>query len=163
MAKERWKQIDEFPNYSVSSEGRVASRARGKEKILKTSNDRYGYPKVTLSNDGVKTTKSVHQLVAKAFIPNQDEKAQVNHIKGHKMDNRVCSLEWVSNADNIRHAYKTGLNIGPKKKVRVVETGEVYPSEKECAIAVNGTRSGVNGCLKGRRYTHAGFHYEYVE
>lgn len=62
----------------------------------------------------------------------------------------------------MRHAYETGLNYGPPtKRVRIIETGEIYESEKECANAINGSISGVNGCLKGRRKTHKKYHFQY--
>lgn len=160
---ERWKTIDGYPNYSVSDHGRVVSTARGQRREMKASDDRYGYPKIMISNDGIRATVGVHQLVARAFVDGYAQDMQVNHINGDKHDNRASNLEWMTVGDNLRHAYATGLNHGPRKKVRVIETGGVYDSERDCAEAVGGSRSGVNGCLKGRRSTHKGFHYEFVD
>ena len=164
MSDERWAQVNGYPNYSVSNEGAIRSRARGSCRIMSTKPDRHGYPKVMLCRNGTRTTKSVHSLVAEAFVDGYRDGMQVNHIDGVKTNNRASNLEWVSQADNIRHAYTNRLNAGPRgKRVRVVETGCVYASEIECAEAVGGSKAGINGCLKGRRRTHKGLHYEYAE
>ena len=163
MANERWKPIDGYPNYSISDHGRVRSIARGTPREMKTKEDRYGYPKVTIRSNGTSSTVNVHQLVARAFVNGHDETMQVNHINGDKHDNRASNLEWVTVGDNLRHAYKTGLNVGPRKAVRIIETGDIYASEKECAASIGGILSGVSNCLQGRRNTYKGFHYEFVD
>jgi hypothetical protein len=73
-----------------------------------------GYRKV-MGRDRVKVY--VHRLVAEAFLPNPEGLPEVNHINGVRHDNRVANLEWVSHADNMRHAYSTGLNPG-RRRVR---------------------------------------------
>lgn len=155
--------ICDYPNYRVYECGIVESKARGSWKPLKQCDDRYGYPKVTLCKNGSKTTRHVHDIVARAFVDGYKPGLEVNHRNGDKHNNHSTNLEWVSGADNLRHAYSNGLNKGPCKKVRVVETGVVYASEKECAESIGGTKSGVNGCLKGRRHTYKRLHYEYVD
>lgn len=164
MGKERWKPVEDYPNYIVSDSGRVQSKARGQWREMTITDDRYGYPKIVLSKDGHRVTKSIHQLVAKAFVDGYSDALQVNHIDGNKHNNNFSNLEWVTVGDNLRHAYASNLNPGhPTKRVRIIETGNIYSSEKECAEATNGSKSGVNGCLRGRRNTHNGFHYEYVD
>lgn len=97
-------------NYMVSNDGEIFS--------LKT--DRYlnkfiagrGYYYVHLIINGEKINKSVHRLVAEAFIPNPDNKATVNHKNGNKLDNHVSNLEWASYSENNTHMHmmkKKGL------------------------------------------------------
>lgn len=68
-----------------------------------------GYYIVTLCKGKERKTKKIHRLVAEAFIPNVENKLQVNHIDGNKLNNNVKNLEWCTDSENMIHAYKTGL------------------------------------------------------
>ena len=72
--------------------------------------DSHGYMYVTLSVHGSDTDKKVHRLVAEAFIPNPDNKPQVNHKNGIKSDCHATNLEWVTARENLQHACDHGLN-----------------------------------------------------
>lgn len=163
---EIWKTVNGHPNYEISTEGRVKKKATG--KILVSTDDSRGYPAVTLIDDDKQRTKNVHRMVAETFIPNPDNKRTVNHKDGNKRNNHISNLEWNTLSENVTHAYRTGLkhrpdNAGsPKRKVRIVETGEVFESIGACARAIGGDQAHITNCLSGRYKTHKGYHFEAV-
>lgn len=94
---EIWRNIDNHPNYYVSNLGRVR-----KENIILNEYNRNGYRTVSLrSKDGKQHTYAVHRLVGEAFIPNPENKPQIDHINTVRNDNRVENLRWVSVFENI--------------------------------------------------------------
>lgn len=111
---EEVSEIEGFPNYWVTSFGRVVSGPNhchpGRFIQLKSQDTGKGYHHVSLSLDGRLHTKEIAPLVARAFIPNPDGKLTVNHIKGdQKTNNRVDNLEWATNKEQTDHAIATGL------------------------------------------------------
>ncbi|NJL52917.1 MAG: endodeoxyribonuclease [Hydrococcus sp. SU_1_0] len=98
--------IPGYEGYQVSNYGRVKNSKTG--KILKPYLTR-GYLRVSLYNESGRKCKLVHRLVAEAFLPNPDNKFDVNHINGCKIDANVCNLEWVSASENMSHAHSNGL------------------------------------------------------
>lgn len=103
---EQWKEI--YCDYLISSKGNVDSLKRKTRRRILPQNWR-GYLSVTLDTGVKRQPLLVHRLVAQAFIPNPENKPEVNHINGDKTDNRVENLEWVTHSENMRHAYVTGL------------------------------------------------------
>lgn len=78
------------------------------EKILSPPLQ-YGYPRVGLWKNGTQIHYVVHRLVAKAFIPNPQNKPNINHIDANKENNHVSNLEWCTQKENINHSLKLGL------------------------------------------------------
>ena len=77
-----------------------------------------GYRAVDLAQNGIKKSKRVHRLVAEAFIPNPEKKISVNHKDGVKTNNRADNLEWVTPAENMQHAWATGLMQSRLRKIQ---------------------------------------------
>lgn len=118
LPSEVWRPIESTQGvYLVSNLGRVKSVARSiitkrelkpcKSTLLKPS-IRGQYLTVYLSVDGGIMASSIHRLVAKAFIPNPDEKRFVNHKDLDKLNNRLDNLEWCTHAENMSHARLNG-------------------------------------------------------
>jgi hypothetical protein len=103
---EIWKDCVSAPGYKISNQGRILGK-RG--KILNPCLDSYGYFRPGLQTLKGQKSFYVHRLVAEAFIPNPENKPQVNHINGDKEDNRAENLEWCTSAENTYHADKIGL------------------------------------------------------
>lgn len=170
---EKWAKTPGNPNYIVSDTGRIRRDGSDKDHSVR---DRKGYLAVDLYDGGERSTKRVHRLVAEAFVPNPDNKPEVNHKDGNKHNNNASNLEWVTSKENCRHAWGQGLmkpsrsmlgrknpNAGRKgKPIRIVETGEVFASSLECEKAIDGNNRHINDCLRGRQNTHRGYHFEYV-
>lgn len=118
---EIFKDIPGFIGYyQASSYGRILSLARTrigsgglpvavKERFIKFKKDKDGYLSCTLSKDGKHHDKRIHRIVAESFIPNVENKKQVNHIDTNKANNRVDNLEWNTDQENKNHCRKTIL------------------------------------------------------
>jgi hypothetical protein len=96
-------------DYEITREGNVINKHTG--RMLKLQPNGKGYLRFAVQTENGKRFVFVHRLVAQIYVPNPDGKPQVNHIDGDKTNNNADNLEWVTNADNRRHAVDTGLHI----------------------------------------------------
>ena len=113
---EVWKKVKDNRTYSVSSTGLVRNDKTG--RVLKPWICSVGY--LTIKFGLYSKNKLVHRLVATAFISNPDNKPEVNHKDGNKLNNSISNLEWMTRSENIQHGFETGLisrQIGHKKSV----------------------------------------------
>jgi hypothetical protein len=159
IMEEIWKDIKEYEGeYEVSNFGRVKSKKHNKEIILKGGIDLSGYHIVSLSFNTKQTTKTIHRLVAEAFIVNFNNKKTVNHINGIKTDNRECNLEWNTYSENHLHAFRLGLNKS-NKHVSVTQYSKfgnfirTFNSIKEASRCTGVKSSGICMCAKGKSET----------
>lgn len=166
----QWAKIDGY-DYSVSARGDVRNDKTGAIKKAKVT--KCGYLLVDLYHQGVCKSLTVHRLVATAFVPNPSGKEQVNHINGNKADNRAENLEWATQSENQLHRYRIlkkikttwnteAANNASRKAVRCIESGTVYRSVTEAAVANGLCKSGISNCVTGRSKMCGGRRWEYV-
>jgi hypothetical protein len=115
MAAEEWRPIVGFPDYVVSNTGRVVSYRRGKPYEMRGSCNQRGYRMVMLSGDGVKTLRTVHRLVATAFLGPLPEGMETRHLDGDKANNAVSNLGFCTPSENILDQVKHGVHNMARK------------------------------------------------
>lgn len=192
--KEQWKPIEGTDGtYEVSNTGKIRSNnylGHGSQKELSLAKDQKGYLRVSISKGGRRQTVKIHREVAKAFIPNPENKAEVNHKDGNKENNHVVNLEWATPRENTMHAYNAGLKektrewcrqmgstVGrvalakeiEKKKTPVTATrlsdGAVFEflSQTDAAEKTGAPQPNIHKVLTGKRKSANGFTFKYKE
>ena len=102
--------MKEYMGYKISNDGRVFSKKGDKELYYDINHK--GYKRVRLFSEGKFKNYFVHTLVAMLYVPNPNNKSQVNHIDGNKLNNDYTNLEWVTNKENNSHARRLNLMPG---------------------------------------------------
>lgn len=179
--EEIWKDIEGYEGlYQVSNFGRVKglprcdSRGNARvERILKPIPTKDGYLRVHLSNEGIKRKRPIHRLVAEAFIPNPENKLQVNHIDEDKTNNSLANLEWVTPKENINHGTSLYRRSITQRKTQAgkniiaidIANGEYneYISINECGRKLQINPSGIHQVLIGNYKQTKGYTFKYKE
>lgn len=176
---EIWKDISGYEGrYQISNLGRVRSFCRnicavtGEPVLMKERITTTGYPAVSLYGiDGKNHLGAIHRLVANAFIPNPENKPEVNHINGDKLDYSISNLEWVTDSENKKHGHRVLGRKTNNKPVRCVETGIIYRSARDACRKTGIWHSTINKVARGATehggrvhcLTAGGFHWERVD
>lgn len=187
--KEEWKDIEGYEGlYQISNYGRVKSlnyKRTGQEKILKLSKDKKGYFVINLSIKGKTKVFKVHRLVAKAFIPNPENKPNVDHINTIRTKNEVWNLRWVTQKENNNNEL-TRQHNSESKKVKnngvpgrkgkdnpysksVVqltldyELVKIWESMREAERDAGFDHTNIIRCCKGNQEFHKGFKWMYYD
>jgi len=167
------KKIIGFDNYEIYSDGRVFSRTLS--RFLKMKKIGKGYRGYCLTNEAGKHYLYAHRLVAQGFIPNPEDKPQVNHKNGVKTDNCVDNLEWNSSSENLKHAFATGLknnrhligNINTVRKVKQIDLDgsvlRIWNSIAEAGRELGCWPQNISLAATGKLKTSAGFQWSYLE
>lgn len=160
---EVWKEIKGTDGrYAVSSSGRVWSNFT--KKVLKTYVNSAGYVLIRIEINGEKKNWQVHRLVAEAFIPNEQNKPQVNHIDAVRTNNNVENLEWCTPSENTRHSFKLGTSKRYAHHERPVRRsdGKVYPSLCAAARELGVPYSYVRDVCSGKQKSTRGYGFERI-
>ena len=172
---EQWKPVVGYEGlYEVSNMGRARSFPRKGTKggvigVSYDSNKHYAH--IALTKHGKSRTVSLHRVVAKAWIPNPENKPQVNHMDGDKTNNRVDNLEWVTNLENMHHALEHGLQKGYvyaiESNMRGVfqkKNGEViamYPCIKYAQFVTGVCNQNIFKVCQGKRRSAGGYEWAF--
>lgn len=177
---EEWRPVIGFPDYEVSNFGRVRSKSRYRRwlgglrfiegQIIKpySNKKRGGYQVVMLYGECCKgSRRQVHRLVAQAFIPNPENKPQINHIDCDPTNNHVDNLEWVTPKENAEWMIKCGRQrITTEKPLIAINemTKETlwFKSSKE-AERCGFQRPSIWRAITGEYKTHHGYIWKYAE
>lgn len=184
--QENWKSIINYPNYQISDLGRIrgTNHTKGKDYRYKKTvvNSKSGYEYCAVQKEDKVKNFTVHRIVAIHFIPNPVNLPEVNHKDGNKLNNKFDNLEWVTKAENKRHANANGfwkhtdkhktamVKYNKKNKSKVVLqfdlTGNLmaeHSSTEEAAKSVNASQGNVANCCNGKQYykTVKGFIFKY--
>lgn len=161
------KQIENYPKYEIDEYGNIYSNyavSNGSKRILRSNGNGYLY--LRLSNNGVISNEYVHRLVAKTFIPNPDNKPEINHMDGNKSNNHVSNLEWCTSSENKKHAIRTGLK-NPFVKVNQYDMNDnfiaSFPSVLAATIETGITKGAISNCLNGRKQSVRSYKWKYVK
>lgn len=188
MGDEIWKDIPGkyLGYYQVSNLGRIRSLDREvkvtrknhsvvethiqhfKGKVLSQNIAAAGYLGVTISIDNHTYYPSVHSLVALAFVPNPENKPQVDHIDGNRLNNHADNLRWVTSKENHSNAISKGQHTCQKdnpykrKQIRDVDTGEIFESMQAAEDYYNIPRGRISYSIKSDQRVY-GHKFELVE
>lgn len=184
--REVWRDVKGYEGrYMVSNKGRIKSIGYGKTKILKCSPNNNGYPTVTFCVNSETCVKNVHRIVAETFLPNPENKPEVEHIDTNKLNNVVwinddgtvnyekTNLRWVTHIENMnneltKQKISDSFNhntrpIPERPKVRIVQmtlSGEeiaVYASQTEAMLITGVNQTNISACCRGKLKQAGGF------
>lgn len=164
--EEQWRDVVGYEGlYQISNSGKLRNT---KGHILKVHIAHNGYCYFNISKNSVAKSKRVHRLVAEAFIPNPENKAEVNHKDGDKFNNHVENLEWMTKSENNLHAFRTHLRPPTNEKPigQYTLTGTLlntYPNSHEAARKTHVCQGHICRVCSGKFQQLGGYIWRYMD
>lgn len=166
---EIWESVKEYDGlYLVSNLGRVLSAPRnGTRPYWRLMSPHYvgGYIQYPLTKNNKTKEYKAHRLVAEAFLPNLENKREVNHIDGNKHNNSVDNLEWATTSENQTHAHYV-LCKGIKPVKQLTKDGKlvkIWGSIREAGDTLGVCRGDISRAASRKRYTAGGYKWQLAE
>jgi len=131
---EEYRDVEGFPNYEVSNLGNVRNKKRGNilQPCSKIKNKQTGYGclEVKITNiEGKQQNRPIHRLVALAFLPNTENKSDIDHIDRDSTNNNLSNLRWATRTENNLNTKLRRDNISGHKGVYWIENRQKYKAE----------------------------------
>ena len=172
---EEWRVITEFPNYDVSNLGNI--RNNKTNKLLKPC-IKGGYSNISLKNGPIKKSFKIHRVVALSFIPNPENKCDVNHKDKNKINNNLNNLEWMTRQENNIHRCN-GIKMTSNKnkpifridkntneileKYNSIELAGIWALNNGYTKTVHNGRNSIGNCVNGLSLSAYTFKWKYEE
>lgn len=157
MSSEEWKEIDGYPDYEISNQGRVQSWKRGGPRIMSPGASSNGYLKVGLYHEGRCVHHAIHRLVAKAFVPGYADDLVVCHNDSDRQNNVYTNLRWDTISGNAVDASKLGCiprQVLSEAEVRAIRQDYAAGgiSQRELAGAYGVTHQAIRDIIIKKNY-----------
>lgn len=154
MSDEVWAEVDDFPDYIVSTHGKVMNRHTN--KLLRPRDNSYGYSRVALRRDGKTHDVYIHHIVARAFFTGYFKGVRIKHQQDNS-DNSLMNLRFMGRGIGQLRKSKRAT----ARRVKIVETGQVFLTVESCAAYLGGDPSSIYRVLRTERDSYKGFTFEY--
>lgn len=164
MTNQEWRRCNRLPAYEISNDGQLRNIKTG--RIMKTHINSRGYEVVALTINGRVQTERIHRLVAEAFLEDDEYYGEdVTFRDGDRSNIYADNLRWISRRDLVRNTYNNGRRQTHRmRRIRCVETGEIFDSIIECSRVMGINRSSICKCVNdGYLKTREGYHFEPVD
>ena len=164
MTNQEWRRCKRIPAYEISNDGQLRNIRTG--RIMKTRINERGYEVIGLTINGRTQSEKIHRLVAEEFLDDDEHYGEdVTFIDGDKSNVNADNLMWISRRDLIRNTYARGRKQTHRmRRIRCVETGEVFDSIIECSRVMGINKASICKCVNaGYLQTREGYHFEPVD